>query len=813
MLSPSARHSLGPRRRLRLRLRLRLDATLGALLSVFVLVPALPACSAGSTGTSLSSGSNSTGAGGATSSTGEGGTGGTLLTATSSATGTGGQGGGSICPPDEDGDGIPDEVESKSEKLDSDGDGKPDYLDTDSDGDSMPDSLEGQTKFVGCNSPQDSDSDGAPDFQDKDSDNNGLPDLHEVYPDGSKYDASKAAPNPADTDGDGIPDYADPDNDGDALPDSVEIVGGVAVDTDGDGVPDLDDLDSDNDGIADAYEGLADPDGDGVPAFRDLDSDGDGIPDTCEAGANHKLGDPPADHDNDGKYDSLDLDSDNDGIPDSVEDANHNCVLDPGETDPYDPDTDADGASDLIEVLLGSDPRNPIQTPGSLGKYYFVMPYFDAPSPVTNLVPLKTNLDKGDIAFVVDTTATMGGEIQNLKSGLSGIIQALYTSIPDLAVGIAGHDDFPTGNYGAQAVDLPFYVAGPKGCVSTVLLDNLGAVQALNVHDGGDFPESQVAAYHRALTDKFLIWDTGLEAPTGVAANTYGSMHFRNGSLPILIGITDASFHNGRRAMSPATIHDPYSFNGTPPFPSPTIDDLATTMSGLGARFLGLSASDGVRNGGDPYEDMAYLADHVASTVSPSAFGGSLCGTGLGGGFVSPDGPGTAADPAGTCRLVFDISKNGSGLSTTVIAGVVALLKSIRLDVRVLAEPDPGPLDAVDTFIQSISVNASGGTDAAEPGAPCIPLSALAQLADIWSGPKGLTKVQDAVNESALGVTPTQKICFNVVPIPNTTIPQIAGAQVFSAHLRIKAKNGLAPGELSLGTPRQIAFIIPPAPQ
>lgn len=795
------------------RRRLRLDARLGALLALLALGPAFAACSAGSS-TTLSGGTDSGGTGGGSSSSG---TGGTLFT-----TGTGGSGGSggssgtgstSICPPDEDGDGIPDEVEGKSLKTDTDGDGKPDFQDLDSDGDSMPDALEGQTQFVGCNAPQDTDGDGKPDFQDVDTDNNGLLDRKEIYPDGSKYDAAKAAPNPADTDGDGIPDYADPDNDNDALPDTVELTEGVAVDTDGDGVPDLDDLDSDGDGIADVFEALADPDADGVPAFRDLDSDGDGIPDNCEAGANHVLGDPPADHDNDGKYDSLDVDSDNDGLPDAVEDANQNCQLDLGETDPYDADTDDDGASDLVEVLLGSDPRNATQTPGSLGKYYFVMPYLDVPSPAQNLVPLKTNLNQGDVAFVVDTTATMGGEIQNLKSGLSGIIQALYGSIPDLAVGVAGHDDFPTGNYGALAVDKPFYIAGPKGYVSKVLLDNLGAVQALNVHDGGDFPESQVAAYHRALTDQFLIWDTGLQAPTGVAAGTYGSMHFRTGSLPILIGITDASFHNGRRAMSPATLHDPYSFNGTPPYPSPTVDDLATQMNAVGARYLGLSASNGVRNGGDPYEDMAYLADHVASTVSPSAFGGSLCGTGLSGTFVAPDGPATQGDPAGTCRLVFDIAKDGSGLSTSVVAGVVALLKSIRLDVRVLAEADPGPVDAVDTFIQSISVNAFGGTDEAEPGQNCIPLSALTQLADIWSGTKGLTKTQDAVNESALGITPTQKICFNVIPIPNTTIMQTAGAQVFTAQLRVKAKNGAAPTELSLGTPRQIAFIVPPAPQ
>src|SRR5262249_17242616 len=160
-----------------------------------------------------------------------------------------------------------------------------------------------------------------------------------------------------------------------------------------------------------------------------------------------------------------------------------------------------------------SDPRDPTVTPGTLGKFYFVLPYQDAPSPAENIVPLRTNLNQGDVAFVVDTTATMGGEIQNLKSGLAGIIQTLTATIPDRAVGIAGFDDFPTGLYGAPGIDAPFYVSGPTGFVSTTLANNLAAVQLLNVHDGGDFPESQVAAMHRSLTDTFLIWDNGSLPP------------------------------------------------------------------------------------------------------------------------------------------------------------------------------------------------------------------------------------------------------------------------------------------------------------
>jgi hypothetical protein len=747
------------------------------------------------------------GAGGEGGSAGGGGNGG--------AGGSGGAGGGPPLPqclPDEDGDQIPDEIEGKSAGIDTDADGIPDAQDLDSDGDSLPDLLEGQTVFVGCNTPQDTDGDGLPDFRDPDSDGNGLPDALEVYPSGAPFDPQKPAPNPADTDADGIPDYADPDNDGDSLPDPLELQNGAPVDTDGDGLPDLADIDSDADTIADAFEALADPDNDNIPAFRDLDSDADGVPDACEAGPGHALLDPPPDTDNDGKYDPLDLDSDADGLLDSAEDADHDCSLDATETSRLLADTDGDGASDFIEVTLGSDARDAQVTPASLGKAYFILPYLLAPSPSEAVLPLKTNLNQGDVAFFVDTTATMGGEIQALKLGMMSMIQALYADIPDLAVGVAGFDDFPTGNYGAQG-DLPFYIAGATGAVSKSLGDNLGAVQTLNVHDGGDSPESHVAAMHRGLTDYFLTWDSGLIAPSGAPFGRYGSLQFREGAFPILVLISDAPFHNGRRSNNPGLLHDPYSFNGTQPFPTATIDDLIAAMKPRGARFIGVSATDGVRAGSDPYEDMAYLADQTESSVPSSAFGGALCQTGLAGSFIPPDGPMTPSAPGGSCRLVFDISSNGAGLSTSVVTGVKAVLKSVKLDLRALASPDAGSVDAVDTFVASISVAAAGGNDPAEPGVPCVALNAVQQLADIWSGPKGLTKAQDGVNETALAVTPGQKVCFKITPKPNTSIPLAAGAQVFKASLSVKAKSSAAAQEIGVGTPREIAFIIPPSPQ
>lgn len=66
-----------------------------------------------------------------------------------------------------------------------------------------------------------------------------------------------------------------------------------------------------------------------------LDSDNDGLSDNLE---NMTL------------TDTHDADTDDDGIPDGVEDANHNGIVDVGETDPCNIDTDGDGIQDGTEL-------------------------------------------------------------------------------------------------------------------------------------------------------------------------------------------------------------------------------------------------------------------------------------------------------------------------------------------------------------------------------------------------------------------------------------------------------------------------------
>ena len=59
---------------------------------------------------------------------------------------------------------------------------------------------------------------------------------------------------------------------------------------------------------------------------------------------------------------SIKADLDGDGISDNDEDLNRNGLVDPGETDPDNSDSDGDGTHDGAEVKTGTDPLNPLSS-------------------------------------------------------------------------------------------------------------------------------------------------------------------------------------------------------------------------------------------------------------------------------------------------------------------------------------------------------------------------------------------------------------------------------------------------------------------
>ena len=298
---------------------------------------------------------------------------------------------------DSDNDTIPDSVEGRAERRDTDGDGVPDYLDQDSDGDGISDRDEAGPDGT---MPRDSDGDGRPDYVDTDSDGNGYTDTE----DGT-----------ADHDFDGVPDYADLDDDGDFVRDRDKLSGILRppMDTDGDGRPNYRDTDSDDDLILDGDEFGADTDGDGLFDQEDLDSDNDGIPDRVEAG-DDDLYSPPVDSDLDGIPDFQDTDSDNDGLSDRLEERLG--------TDRTRADSDGDGVTDLIEVAAGTNPRDGTDSPLARGDFVFVVDYEQPPMPDRDTLSFRTSIQFADIYFLFDQSGSMGGELMGLAREVTTVL-------------------------------------------------------------------------------------------------------------------------------------------------------------------------------------------------------------------------------------------------------------------------------------------------------------------------------------------------------------------------------------------------------
>ena len=553
---------------------------------------------------------------------------------------------------DSDGDLISDEDEGDG---DSDGDGIPDYLDEDSDNDGIPDSVESGDPWVGSD-PIDTDEDGIPDYLDLDSDGDGIPDSAEVGSDPS---------SPRDTDGDGIPDYIDLDSDGDGIADDVEWGDTLlATDSDGDGIPDYVDRDSDGDGIGDAFEsgstvptdsGPVDTDGDGTPDYLDDDSDGDGISDTEEGDVSSPM-DEPRDSDGDGLYDFADADSDGDGLEDGDEVSSG--------TDPFDPDTDGDGASDGIEVAAGTSPTDPSSSTSD----YIIL---DAHGPgIERSYTFTLTVSQVDLAFLIDTTCSMGSTVSAVSSEFSNIVSEVNSVIPYAEYGSATFDDYHYGSYGSGG-DLPFYlrrqITSDVGAIQSTLLST-------PLHSGADGPESGMEAIYQAASG--AGYDQGcdgsyssstdvppfLSDPSDLfggavqgydsslpGGGTIGGFGFREFALPVIIYAIDN------------ILRDPEAGYGSPGG-CPTDagrSDVIAAVTGIGARLIGMAV-----NWGGGYSQMVDLANSTSS-------------------YADTDGDGAVDDP-----LVFTWSSSSSAFRTTVVDAIQDLVHSVEFSTVEMIAPD-----------------------------------------------------------------------------------------------------------------------------
>ena len=437
--------------------------------------------------------------------------------------------------------------------------------------------------------------------------------------------------------------------------------------------------DRDGDGIADAVESDFDLDGDSIPNWDDDDSDGDGVSDAVEG----ERTDPfapcgPPDSDGDNIPDFRDIDSDGDGLLDGEEEA--------AGSDRRDRDTDDDGVPDLVEVKGSfTDPTDPTSGVDLTRNFFLVLPFEDVPQ--ERPLRFSTNIKKGDVFFLVDTTGSMRAERTNLIEGLVDVIvPGLQAAIADLAIGVGGVEDFPVDPYG-QVRDRPFFLlremavadedigrwsldASATGCpldpdnnVGSISgapngrPDILEAVEGLPCHSGVDLPESYVPALWAVATGNGLTWPGGALSPRNCPLSGHtGYPCFRPGALPILLLIADSTFHNGP--------------DGTEvyPFPAPSYAETVGALNGIGARVVG------IHSGMDPAEYRRIARDT---------------------GSVTADGS----------PLLFELDGTGRGLDSTIVEAVSELVGSVPQDISTRIENVPGNPDDFDAtrFIKRIS--------------------------------------------------------------------------------------------------------------
>jgi hypothetical protein len=548
--------------------------------------------------------------------------------------------------------------------------------------------------------------------------------------------------------------------------------------------------DTDGDTISDYDEDAAtevDTDGDGIPDYLDIDSDHDGLTDAWEAG-DADVDTPPIDSDRDGIPNFRDLDSDNDGIPDSAE-AGYG-------TDYTDWDTDGDGESDGVEIAGGSDPTDPDDTVASHGDFTFdLLPGGEERADGLTFEP---EIQRADVLFLIDTTGSMGGEINNLQTSLNSIARDISADIPDTAFGVARFDDFPVAGYGNEAGgDRPF-ILGQR--VTNVMADITAAVDRLDtpLHWGGDGPESQIEALYQAATGAGfrsrtgVVWVPVFDAAAGFdparGHGRIGGVGFREDALPIIIMATDNSFH--RRWGDPSVAGDRATWCGDaagdscdfyasgdfgaaadqiPKTWSATLD----ALNSIGAAVIGIASED-TGASSDQRTELSGFAVRTGTWIAPDAAG--RCATGIRGALraaetYDPDGAGP--DPARTlCPLVYSVGGDGSGLADTITGAIGDLVSFVHFDTlhtEARDNPDTAGVDESRFFVRGIPMRADRAT--------CDPMPTVADRLP--------SAAPDGIWDSFTDVEPGCLVTFQIIASNDGVVERTCVDQIFDLDIVI----------------------------
>ena len=285
---------------------------------------------------------------------------------------------------------------------------------------------------------------------------------------------------------------------------------------------------------------------------------------------------------------------------------------------------------------------------------------------------LPANPTPLDVYFLVDTTSSMDSSIAGLRQGMQKIVDELAASKIDVQFGVGEVKDYPVPGFGDPTTgDFPYLARRKIGPADESLAE---ALEKLEASGGGrgDYPESQLSGLYYALNDE---GEPGCApAPTDSAQACVPpnqDAEFRQGSLPVMVHITDAGFHN-------EAAH-----------PSPSFEQVAQELRLERVKQVGL-AIFGTQGWDRATEDLQSMAE-ATDTLTPP-------------GGVDCDGNGSRdlseGDPL-VCQLA---DMDGSGV-LNIAPAIIATVKAVAEEVTVeLVTSDQKVIDVDKGLYPSVDV-------------------------------------------------------------------------------------------------------------
>jgi len=220
------------------------------------------------------------------------------------------------------------------------------------------------------------------------------------------------------------------------------------------------------------------------------------------------------------------------------------------------------------------------------------------PEPEPNEISELTALD---IVFCIDTTGSMGGDIDAMKDAATGITGLIAASVPDFRIAVVDYKDFNESPYGGS----DNYPYRDDSVFTTDTGAVVAAIDTLTASGGADGPESVLAVLMHCINHNAL--------ETVLDANLYGAD-------PDHIGPGDwrAGGHVSRAIilMGDAPSHRP-PHDPAEPFTGYTIDDVITaaTESPTPIRIFTIP----VRGWEETVEDFTALAEGTGGVMLEAA--------------------------------------------------------------------------------------------------------------------------------------------------------------------------------------------------